>query len=324
MSFELPEDRTLVIPLLGAPGVKLSNTTLKENLTDKDIQLRTLKLLVEKFQPDGIFPFMDLTVEAEALGLDISFSENENPAVRDHSIKTEEDLESVRLRYRGISGRMPLFIKVVEGLAKDLSIVKGAYTIGPFTLAGELMGVGELSMNVILNPDLAHKFIEFTTSVIKDYAEALLDAGADVIVVLEPSAVMLSPKQFEEFSGRYFSSLVRELKSPLILHICGDTTHLLEKMSETGAIGLSLDSLVDLKEASRIVPDSIALIGNLDPVRVFLQSTPEEVAIATRNLLEKMRGVKKFILSSGCDLPVDTPLENIEAFMHAGRNSGVR
>lgn len=324
MSFELPEDRTLVIPLLGAPGVKLSNTTLKENLTNKDIQLRTLKLLVEKFQPDGIFPFMDLTVEAEALGLDISFSENENPAVRDHSIKTEEDLESVRLRYRGISGRMPLFIKVVEGLAKDLSIVKGAYTIGPFTLAGELMGVGELSMNVILNPDLAHKFIEFTTSVIKDYAEALLDAGADVIVVLEPSAVMLSPKQFEEFSGRYFSSLVRELKSPLLLHICGDTTHLLEKMSETGAIGLSLDSLVDLKEASRIVPDSIALIGNLDPVRVFLQSTPEEVAIATRNLLGKMRGVKKFILSSGCDLPVDTPLENIEAFMHAGRNSGVR
>jgi len=324
MSFELPEDRTLVIPLLGAPGVKLSNTTLKENLTDEDIQLRTIKLLAEKFHPDGIFPFMDLTVEAEALGLDINFSENENPAVRDHSIKTEEDLESVRLRYRGISGRMPLFIKVVEGLSKDLSIIKGAYTIGPFTLAGELMGVGELSMNVILNPDLAHKFIEFTTSVIKDYAEALLDAGADIIAVLEPSAVMLSPKQFEEFSGRYFSRLVRELKVPLILHICGDTTHLLEKMSETGAVGLSLDSLVDLKEASRVVPGSIALIGNLDPVGVFLRSTPEEVAIATRNLLEKMRGVNNFILSSGCDLPIDTPLENIEAFMRVGRDSGVR
>jgi len=92
----------------------------------------------------------------------------------------------------------------------------------------------------------------------------------------------------------------------------------------SGAVGLSLDSLVDLKEASRVVPGSIALIGNLDPVGVFLRSTPEEVAIATRNLLEKMRGVNNFILSSGCDLPIDTPLENIEAFMRVGRDSGVR
>lgn len=323
MGFELPKDRILVIPLLGAPGVKLSNTTLKENLTNEKVQLRTIKLLVERFHPDGIFPFMDLTVEAEALGLEVTFPENENPAVRMHSIKTEEDLEAVKLRYKGISGRMPLFINIVEDLARSFSILKGAYVIGPFTLAGELMGVSELSMNVILNPTLAHKFIEFATLVVKDYAKALLSAGADTIAVLEPSAVMLSPRQFEEFSGRYFSFLVEELKAPLILHICGDTTHLLKKMAETGAVGLSLDSLVDLKEASKVVPDNIALIGNLDPVKVFLQSTPEEVAEATRSLLEKMRGVKNFILSSGCDLPIDTPLENIDAFMREGKSSGV-
>lgn len=322
MSFKLPKDRILVIPLLGAPGTKLSRTTLRENLTDANIQLRTIELLIERFQPDGIFPFMDLTVEAESLGLDISFPENENPAVRKHNVKSEEDLEAVRLRYKGISGRMPLFIKVVEGLAKKFSIVKGAYVIGPYTLAGELMGVEELGINTILNPGLAHKFIEFTSSIIKDYAKALLDAGADVIAVLEPSAVMLSPRQFEEFSGRYFSYLVEELKSPLILHICGDTTHLLEKMSRIGAIGLSLDSLVDLKEASEIVPEDVVLIGNLDPVKVFLQSNPEEVAKATRDLLNRMKGVSNFILSSGCDLPIDTPLENIEAFIQEGKARG--
>lgn len=319
MSFRLLEDKVLVIPLLGAPGVKLSGTTLRENLIDKDIQLRTIELLIERFQPDGIFPFMDLTVEAEALGLDISFPENEPPAVRSHNVKTEEELDNVKLRYKGISGRMPLFIKVIEGFSKRFSIIKGAYVIGPYTLAGELMGVEELGMNTILNPSLAHKFIEFAFSVIKDYAKALLDAGADTIAVLEPSAVMLSPKQFEEFSGRYFSYLVEELKAPFILHICGNTTHLIEKMSKTGAVGLSLDSLVDLKEASKVVPKDVALIGNLDPVKVFLQSNPEEVAKATRALLDKMRGISNFILSSGCDLPIDTPLENIEAFMIEGR-----
>jgi uroporphyrinogen decarboxylase len=319
MSLKLPEDRTLVIPLLGAPGVQLSDTTLRENLTDWEVQFNTIRLMVEKFQPDGIFPFMDLTVEAEALGLEIYFPEFENPSVKNHSIKTEVDLKALRSRYKGISGRMPVFIKAVENIAKNFHIIKGAYAIGPFTLAGELMGVSELCMNVILNPGLAHNFIEFSTYVIKDYVKALLDAGAETVAILEPSAVMLSPDQFAEFSGRYFSYLAEELKAPLILHICGNSTHLLKKMSNTGAAGLSLDSPVNLREASKIVPGNVALIGNLDPVRIFLQSTPEQVAKATMDLLGQMEGIKNFILSSGCDLPIGTPLQNIEVFVKAGR-----
>jgi len=319
MSLKLPEDRTLVIPLLGAPGVQLSDTTLRENLTDWEVQFNTIRLMVEKFQPDGIFPFMDLTVEAEALGLEIYFPEFENPSVKNHRVKTEVDLKAIRSRYKGLSGRMPVFIKVVENIAKNFHIIKGAYAIGPFTLAGELMGVSELCMNVILNPGLAHNFIEFSTYVIKDYVKALLDAGAETVAILEPSAVMLSPDQFEEFSGRYFSYLAEELKAPLILHICGNSTHLLKKMSNTGAAGLSLDSPVNLREASKIVPGNVALIGNLDPVRIFLQSTPEQVAKATMDLLGQMEGIKNFILSSGCDLPIGTPLQNIEVFVKAGR-----
>ena len=140
MNFSLPKDRVPVIPLLGAPGVQLSNTTLRDNLTDASVQVRSLELLIERFQTDGIFTFMDLTVEVEALGLRIDFPEDENPSVRSHSIKTLGDLENLKKSYKGISGRMPIFIKVVERLAKSYTILKGAYTIGPFTLAGELMG----------------------------------------------------------------------------------------------------------------------------------------------------------------------------------------
>jgi len=323
MSLKLPEDRTLVIPLLGAPGIQLSNTTLRENLTDWEVQFNTIRLLIDQFQPDGIFPFMDLTVEAEALGLEINFPEFENPSVKNHCLKTEVDLKALRSRYKGLSGRMPVFIKVVENIAKNFHVIKGAYAIGPFTLAGELMGVSELCLNVILNSELVHSFVEFSTYVIKDYVKALLDAGAETVAILEPSAVMLSPAQFEEFSGRYFSFLAEDLKAPLILHICGNSTHLLKKMSNIGAFGLSLDNQVNLREASKIIPNSVVLIGNLDPVGIFLQSTPEEVAKATRDLSSDMKGIKNFILSSGCDLPVGTPLENIEAFMKTGKRGQI-
>jgi len=319
MDLDLSARKTIVIPLMGAPGVKLSNTTLKENLMNERIELKTLELLVKKFKPDGIFPFMDLTIEAEALGLGVNFPDNDNPSIRYHCINTIENLKSIRGMYKGISGRMPIFLNIIENLAKNFSLIVGAYGIGPFTLAGELMGLENLCLNLMMKPSLAYKLLDFVTRVIKDYGYALLTAGADIVIILEPSAVLLSPKQFEEFSAKYISHLVSDLGTKLMLHICGNSNHLLKQMSRTGVMGLSLDSPVNLKETSNIVFEDVILMGNLDPVKVFLQSNPEEIAKATRALLEEMAGVRKFILSSGCDLPINTPLENIEAFMFEAR-----
>ncbi|WP_187470444.1 uroporphyrinogen decarboxylase family protein [Dictyoglomus thermophilum] len=314
------KNKRLVIPLLGAPGVKLTGTTLKENLTDPFVQFKTLYKIVERFNPDGIFPFMDLTVEAEALGLKIEFPENDNPSVREHPVKNRDALNEIKRKWKGVSGRMITFIKVCEMMAKEFDILKGGYVIGPFTLAGELMGVNDLGINVIEDPDFVEEVVDFTTSVIFEYAKALLETGIDMIAVLEPTAVILSPQQFREFSMKYFKHLSSELKKPVIYHICGNTKHLIEDMGKSGAWGLSLDSAVDLKWASEIVPSDVRLIGNLDPVRVFLQGNPEMIYEKTKELLEKMRDVDNFILSSGCDIPFGTPLENIDAFMQAAKS----
>jgi len=76
---------------------------------------------------------------------------------------------------------------------------------------------------------------------------------------------------------------------------------------------------MNFKKLKKIIPKEIALIGNLDPVKIFLQSTPSEVTESTRSLKESMKDTKNFILSSGCDIPISTLLENIEAFMKATR-----
>jgi len=86
-----------------------------------------------------------------------------------------------------------------------------------------------------------------------------------------------------------------------------------------GAIGLSLDSVMNFKKLKKIIPKEIALMGNLNPVKIFLQFTPDEVAESTRSLKDNMKDTDNFILSSGCDIPLNTPLENIEAFIKAAR-----
>jgi len=81
---------------------------------------------------------------------------------------------------------------------------------------------------------------------------------------------------------------------------------------------LSLDSLVDMREASQVTGEDILLMGNVSPVKMLFGS-PQEVYDETWSLLESMRDFPSFILSTGCDLPQDVPLENIDAFFQAGR-----
>ncbi len=312
-------NKTMTIPLMGAPGIQLSNTTLKENLVDASTQFRTISMLMERFEPDGIFFMMDLTVEAEALGLKIAFPQTENPYVQEHSVKAPEDLSKIKENWKGPSKRMKVFIEVAKLMSANLAGLKGGYVIGPFSLAGEMAGVTALCMLLLDDPAFSKELLGFCTSVIAEYTQTLLDQGLDMIAVLEPTAVLLSRKQFQEFALPYFSSILSHVNKPLIYHICGNTEHLAQDMGNSGAYGLSLDSMVDLKKVADIVPQEVKIIGNLDPVKVFLQASPQEVKQETLKLLKKMEDIPNFILSSGCDIPQNTPLENIDAFMIAAR-----
>jgi uroporphyrinogen decarboxylase len=266
---------------------------------------------------------MELTVEADTLGMGISFPENDNPAVKEHRVKTESDFESVVKNYKGISERMKVFVDVMEKMSKTFpsSVNNLGYVIGPITLVGELMGVEQVCMATVIDPDFVKKQLEFSVKVISDYSNALIGAGADGIVVLEPTAMLLSPPSYAEFSLEPFKELLDKTDNKnLILHICGNTKHLVEGMCKTGTTGLSLDAPMKFEELKKQVPSDIALIGNVDPVNVMLTGTPEKVEKETKNLIKKMSGADNFILSTGCDLPMDTPMENIDAFMKVARN----
>lgn len=72
-----------------------------------------------------------------------------------------------------------------------------------------------------------------------------------------------------------------------------------------------------MAEVSRDVPASALTMGNLDPVSVFKDSTPEQIYHDTTMLLEKMTEFPNFVLSSGCDTPPHTPMVNIDSFFKA-------
>ena len=310
---------------MGYPGVRLTNTSIKLTEFNWGVHAWTLQVLQRKFRPDGIFTMMDLAVEASGVGLQVRFPLHESPSVEIHPVKEESDLDYFKAVDILKDGRAFSFIETVRQLKSILpaETLCGAYVAGPFTLAGLLCGANDVAMNVLLEPELIFRVLELATSVTTRYALALENAGADMIMILDPTAVLLSPTQFDEFAGRFVSIVISALKEAApIYHVCGDTDHILDRMARLNAAGLSLDACMDFAEAAGRVPEDMVLMGNIAPVDTMLFGTPEDVRRSVLDLREKMAGHRNFILSTGCDLPLETPFQNIEAFMAAALEDG--
>ena len=211
-------------------------------------------------------------------------------------------------------------------LGLDRDILKCAYVVGPVTLAGLLQTAERVAMDSVLDPDRLDVLCSFSTKIIEKYAHALINAGADIICILEPTASILGPKEFRRFSGHYVSHIIESYKYAnieTVYHTCGNTMHLIAEMASTGVAALSLDSPecgVDMAKAAQLIPENIMIMGNVNPTYTLNDGSVEMVKKATTELMEQMRPYPNFILSTGCDLPPETPIENMKAFMQAGRD----
>ncbi len=321
------EGKRLVAPLMGFPGVEMVGSNIKLAQQNHYEHYKAIKALAERFAPDILFPLMDLSVEANAIGRYTIFPRSESATVPKNPFSIDE-LRQYREVNIGADARLCSYVETMKlmhvGLPKG--VLRGAYVTGPYSLAALIAGADEAAMYTITDMELLHQVCEFATECIQEYIRLLISAGAGIICILEPSAVMLGPEHFNEFSGRYVRHLVQSFRFNrvhLIYHICGKSMHLLDNMVAAEVEGISLDapdSGVDILEALRRVPQDIAIMGNIAPATTMLLEKPDRVYAKTMSLLQDTDAYPNFILSMGCDLPRETPLKNIDAFMRAGRH----
>ena len=310
--------RRIGSPIMGAYLSKLTNTTVKQNLTDGNIMFATIEEYIARFKPDfTMCTFPDLTAEAEACGCQIAMPDNALPSVVVHPIQTHDDMKNLRIPDPYKDGRLKVFIEATRLFSKRFTLPKTAASVGPFTLSAELMGVDVITRKIIKDPPLVHEVMEYSLQVVQRFNEELVKAGADVIGTAEPTCSLLSPKAFEKMVLPYLQRLTKSMPVPVTLHICGRANHLVELMCKTGVTGISVDSPTDITKIKDRVPPNVIILGNLAPVDVLLMKKPEEVRQAALDILKSMEGVPNFALLSGCDLPVGTPMENIEAMINA-------
>ena len=192
--------------------------------------------------------------------------------------------------------------------------------IGPFSLAGRLYDMSDIMVLIYEHPDAAHVLLDKCTQFIMKYCEALKLTGANGMLMAEPAAGLLSNDDCLTFSSQYVKRIVDRVQDDqfiVILHNCGNQGHCTRAMVTTGAAAYHFGNKCQMEEVIRDVPPTALAMGNLDPVSLFKDGTPEQMREATLHLLEKMRPYPNFVLSSGCDTPPHTPIENINAFFDA-------
>ncbi|MBN2301274.1 MAG: uroporphyrinogen decarboxylase family protein [Lentisphaerae bacterium] len=311
---------------MGFPGLNITKCTVKLAQQNYGEHYRVIKAIADIFAPDAMFPLMDLAVEANALGRYTVFPQTESATVVRDMFSIDELINGLQINI-AFDSRLLGYVETMKLMSIGLpsSIIKGAYVTGPYTLAALMMGADEAAMATVLRPDELHLVCQFVTEKIQEYVRLLIASGAQAICILEPSAVMLGPNQFAEFSANYVRHIIESCKYTgiaAIYHTCGNTMHLVDKMVESGISAVSLDSSeagVDLPAVAKKLPSDVIIMGNINPTGTILRGTPQNVEKEVSELLKRMEFYPNFILSTGCDLPQETPIENIHAFMQTGR-----
>jgi uroporphyrinogen decarboxylase len=312
----------MVAPLAGYPGVKLINKSVRHALNDPTVQLEALMALEKRLQPDIVFTLMDLTVEAEALGLGVDFFEKKPPSLAAQDLPDPGSILQLDIPDPEQTARMPLFLRVAEDLAKNSERMCGAFVTGPFTLLNQMLGTDEL-FRWLQFGDPVNDYIGFATSVVGQYA-ASLASRVDIVVVIDPAAEAMKPSEYRSFYRPYISGLagiIRGSGAECLLHTGNDVSHLLEEIALTGINGICLDSRVDLSQEAERIPSNLVLFGNIDPKRIIELGTVEDVRWEVRRLLRHMKKFRNFILSTGCDVPAGVPIKNLVAMMEEARSN---
>lgn len=317
-------------PLAVHNTARLSGVTVADYTMNPGVLADCVVNYYEEFRPDAIWVSADTWVTAQAMGAEVDFVGEDLPmcGVGEPLVKSISDVKKIPPVDTLVQGRFGLMCEALslikERLGGEVFIV-GCFDQSPFSLACALMGMETLMVKAIDEPEFVEALLERCVEYAVSYALSLAHAGADMLSTGDSVAGLVGRDMYCRIARPAERKMFEDIRSQcgalLSLHICGDTSHILEDMSEAGCDVLEIDSKVDICEALEKVGSEVALWGNIDPVEVMERGTPEDVEREALNVLEKVKecGRTRFVLSSGCTLAPDTPGDNIGALIETAK-----
>ena len=312
----LLNNKSKTVPVLSFPSTQLLGVSVNDLIASSDMQAKGMVAIKERCPVGASLNMMDLSVEAEAFGAKIFFSEDDVPTVTKGIIDDIMDAENIVVPELSTRAKICIEgIKKAKEQIKDIPVFCGI--IGPYSLAGRLFDMTELMMECYDSPDETKILLSKATEFLKKYVLALKEAGADGVVMAEPAAGLLSPKLNEEFSAPYVKEIfdaVNDEDFIICYHNCGNAViRMADSIKELNADIYHFGNAIDIKEIVPLMPKNAIVMGNVDPV-MFKNGTPEDIMAEVEKVYNDCNQFENFMISSGCDIPAQAKWENIDAY----------
>lgn len=313
------------VPFAGVHAGKLKGYTAEEVLKDEDKLVESLLEVNKLYTPDGLPVMFDLQVEAEIIGCDLLWAKDNPPSVKSHPLADEKSLPCSCKIPTEESGRVPMILSSMRRIKKEIGDEVALYGLicGPFTLASHLRGTG-IFMDMMNDVDYVKDLISYCSQVAISMSRMYIEAGMDVIAVVDPLVSQVSPKHIESMLSEGFTAVFDYIRSQDVLSsffVCGNASKQIEAMCKMNPDGISVDENVNLVEAKKISDQyNIAIGGNIPLTTTMLHGTQEDNMKAVIDILDSVSH-DNLIVSPGCDMPYDTPVENTVAAAQAVKHT---
>ena len=281
-----------------------------------------------EFGADAVVPSLSSTVIPSYYGTTWKFPSIGFPLLQKPAIKDPSELDKLEKldpqKDKSIQAATQHAKQLVEQFGNDRAV--WFMTTGPLSNAARIVETEFLMECLIEDPEFVDELFKFSMDSFKAAVEPVLDFGVDVLDFSSSpgSPDLISPRMYRRFFWPFDKELVdwaHKKGVKTVFHICGNTMPIIEDMAKTGAGGISVDSMVDMAAARKIIGNT-ALVGNVDPASILMNGTPEMVKEASIEAMTSGGLKGGFVLAPGCDVPPTCPNENIKAMIDSAKNHG--
>ncbi len=279
----------------------------------------------EIFGFDSVVIPYDMCTVAEALGRGTTLYEESEDILYPTVPNKWETLEEVEIPDDYLTrARMPMvdeaFKILLSEADKDGRFAVGAWVLGPFTFAGQIIELGLLLKGVKKDKERVESFLGKLTDLTIDVARHYQDLGVDYITIREMGSGtdLLSPRMWKTLIQPNLTRIFEALSIPKVNHICGSTDMIVEMMNQCGANAVSVDQKNNIAESRKKLGNDVLLFGNFDPYGTLCQMDASEVEGVIKGCIDA--GVDA--VWPGCDLWPDVKKENVEAFVRTVKEYG--
>ncbi len=276
------------------------------------------------FQNDMIWTGSNfLNYPIHFLGCPIKDDSADSPALEGTVIQSLDEIDRLSVENVLQHPTMQAIIRshhlVADAIGKKAMIVPTQWA--PFTFTARILGMEPLLIATLQEPEKLSRLIQFSTDLTWAILERILEhpdiPGANFSDPVA-SGDVVSPSTFRKFSApamRQLVDRVRAKRKYAMVHVCGDTTRVLNEVLEIRPHCFSLENKVDLKVARETLGGKVCVAGNVSPTGAFLSGTPEQVRAEAQACLDAWGDDGGYILTVGCDFSKNVPLENMKALM---------